>query len=81
MRTLRMLAVGTLLHAKHLSRSPLEITIALLVPVVQATLAVYLFRSGAEPHRAAAAVSAVCPRIQRGAAARSAERPASSELL
>jgi len=46
-----MLAVGTLLHAKHLSRSPLEITIALLVPVVQATLAVYLFRSGAEPHR------------------------------
>lgn len=46
-----MIAVGTLLHAKHLSRSPLEITIALLVPVVQATLAVYLFRAGAEPHR------------------------------
>jgi len=51
MRTVRMLAVGTLLHAKHLSRSPLEITIALLVPVVQATLAVYLFRAGATPHR------------------------------
>ena len=46
-----MLAVGTLLHAKHISRSPLEITIALLVPVVQATLAVYLFRAAAEPHR------------------------------
>jgi ABC-type polysaccharide/polyol phosphate export permease len=51
MRTLRLLLVGTLLHAKHLSRSPLEITIALLVPVVQATLAVYLFRAGATPHR------------------------------
>ncbi len=45
-----MLAVATLLHAKHLSRSPLEITIALLVPVVQATLAVYLFRAAAERH-------------------------------
>lgn len=51
MRSLRMIAVGTLLHAKHLSRSPLEITIALLVPLVQATLAVYLFRAGTEPHR------------------------------
>jgi ABC-type polysaccharide/polyol phosphate export permease len=46
-----MVAVGALLHAKHLSRSPLEIAIALLVPLVQATLAVYLFRAGAEPHR------------------------------
>jgi ABC-2 type transport system permease protein len=51
MRTVRILVVGTLLHTKHLSRSPLEITIALLVPVVQATLAVYLFRAGATPHR------------------------------
>lgn len=46
MNTLRMIATGTLLHAKHLSRSSLEITIALLVPVVQATLAIYLFRAG-----------------------------------
>jgi ABC-2 type transport system permease protein len=46
-----MLMIGTLLHAKHLSRSSLEVTIALLVPVVQATLAVYLFRAGATPHR------------------------------
>lgn len=46
-----MIAVGALLHAKHLSRSSLEITIALLVPVVQASLAVYLFRAGTEPHR------------------------------
>lgn len=41
-----MIAVGALLHAKHLSRSPLEIAISLVVPVVQATLAVYLLRSG-----------------------------------
>jgi ABC-2 type transport system permease protein len=46
-----MIAVGTLLHAKHQSRSPLEITIALVLPLVQATLAVYLFRAGAEQHR------------------------------
>jgi ABC-2 type transport system permease protein len=51
MRTLRMLAIGTLLHVKQQSRSPFEITIALVVPIVQATLAVYLFRSGGEQHR------------------------------
>jgi len=51
MTTARMLLVGTLLHVKQLSRSPLEIAIALVVPVVQATLAVYLFRSGGEQHR------------------------------
>lgn len=46
-----MIALGTLLHAKQLSRSPFEIATALIVPVVQATLAVYLFRAGTEPHR------------------------------
>jgi ABC-2 type transport system permease protein len=51
MRTARLVAVGALLHAKHLSRSVFEITIALLIPVVQASLAVYLFRAGTEPHR------------------------------
>nr|WP_255644072.1 ABC transporter permease [Actinoplanes polyasparticus] len=51
MNTLRMLAIGTLLHAKQISRSPFEIAIALVVPVVQATLAVYLFRSSGEQHR------------------------------
>jgi ABC-2 type transport system permease protein len=50
-RTLRMIAVGTLLHVKQLSRSPLELTIAMILPIVQATLAVYLFRSGGEEHR------------------------------
>ncbi|MGC5021980.1 ABC transporter permease [Micromonospora sp. DT47] len=51
MRTLRLIALGALLHVKQASRSPFEIAIALLVPVVQATLAVYLFRAGGEPDR------------------------------
>jgi ABC-2 type transport system permease protein len=46
-----MLLIGTLLHAKQISRSPFEVAIALVVPVVQATLAVYLFRSSGEQHR------------------------------
>jgi ABC-2 type transport system permease protein len=46
-----MLGLGTLLHAKQLSRSGLELVLALFVPIVQATLAVYLFRSGGEHHR------------------------------
>jgi ABC-2 type transport system permease protein len=51
MRTLRLLVIGTLLHAKHVSRSGFEVTLALVVPIVQATLAVYLFRAGGEQHR------------------------------
>jgi ABC-2 type transport system permease protein len=51
MKTARMLLIGTLLHVKQMSRSPFEVTIALVVPIVQATLAVYLFRSAAEQHR------------------------------
>ena len=51
MKTIRLLVIGTLLHAKKISRSPFEIAIALVVPVVQATLAVHLFRSGGEQHR------------------------------
>ncbi|GAA0548372.1 hypothetical protein GCM10010172_32750 [Paractinoplanes ferrugineus] len=51
MSTLRMLLLGTLLHVKQISRSPLEVAIAMVVPIVQATLAVYLFRSGGEQHR------------------------------
>ncbi|MEE6263468.1 ABC transporter permease [Plantactinospora sonchi] len=46
-----MIALGALLHVKHQSRSSLEITIAVLLPVVQATLAVYLFRAGGQPDR------------------------------
>lgn len=46
-----MLAVGAVMHAKYQSRSSLEITIALILPVMQATLAVYLFRAGTTSHR------------------------------
>ncbi|WP_233601117.1 MULTISPECIES: ABC transporter permease [Micromonospora] len=51
MNLLRMIGVGLLLHTKQLSRSSFEIATALIVPVVQATLAVYLFRAGGEPGR------------------------------
>ncbi|WP_248964057.1 ABC transporter permease [Sphaerisporangium perillae] len=46
----RVVIVGALLHVKQLSRSPFEIATAFIVPLVQATLAVYLFRAGTEPH-------------------------------
>jgi ABC-2 type transport system permease protein len=48
---LRMIGVGLLLHTKQLSRSSFEIATALIVPVVQATLAVHLFQAGGEPGR------------------------------
>ena len=48
---IRLIAVGALLHAKQLSRSPFEIAINLVVPIVQATLAVYLFRAGGQSPR------------------------------
>jgi ABC-2 type transport system permease protein len=44
-----MLAIGTLLHVKQLSRSPFEIATSVLIPLVQATLAVYLFRASPQP--------------------------------
>lgn len=51
MSVVRLVALGTVLHVKQLSRSQFEIATALFVPLVQATLAVYLFRAGTEPHR------------------------------
>ncbi|SNT41162.1 ABC-2 type transport system permease protein [Asanoa hainanensis] len=51
MSVLRLIGRATLLHVKQLSRSQFEIATALFVPLVQATLAVYLFRAGTEPHR------------------------------
>ena len=43
-RTARLLAVGVRLHLRYQTRSALALTFAVLVPLVQATLAVYLFR-------------------------------------
>jgi ABC-2 type transport system permease protein len=57
--TLRLIALGTLLQFKILSRIPLEIVGSLFSPIVLATLAVYLFRSaGSPPPIADAAVGA-----------------------
>ena len=49
MSAVRMLAVGTWLHVKHMSRSPFELATSILIPLVQATLAVYLFRASPQP--------------------------------
>jgi ABC-2 type transport system permease protein len=49
MNLLRMLAVGTWVHVKQMSRSPFEIATSILIPLVQATLAVYLFRASPQP--------------------------------
>ena len=35
MNTVRMIAVGSLLHVKQMSRSPFEIAINLVVPIVE----------------------------------------------
>ncbi|MFI6347184.1 ABC transporter permease [Streptomyces sp. NPDC050560] len=47
----RLLAVGTRTHVAYLSRSPLDMAFAILLPVVYATLAAYLFRAGGHPDR------------------------------
>ncbi|WNI30958.1 ABC transporter permease [Streptomyces sp. ITFR-6] len=50
-RALRLIAVGVRTHVSYMSRSPIEITFAVLVPLVYATLAVYLFRASDDPDR------------------------------
>ncbi|MCP3820266.1 ABC transporter permease [Streptomyces sp. A3M-1-3] len=50
-RLLRLTAVGVRTHVTYMSRSPIEITFAVLVPLVYATLAVHLFRAAEDPDR------------------------------
>ncbi|WP_328910921.1 ABC transporter permease [Streptomyces sp. NBC_00234] len=50
-RALRLIVVGVRTHVLYMSRSPLEITFAVLLPLVYATLAVYLFRAADDPDR------------------------------
>ncbi|MGA5063326.1 ABC transporter permease [Streptomyces exfoliatus] len=50
-RVPRLVLVGVRTHVSYMSRSPLEITFAVLVPLVYATLAVYLFRAAGDPDR------------------------------
>ena len=45
MRLVRLVWVGSVMHLKMASRSPFEIATGLVVPIVQATLAVYLLRA------------------------------------
>ncbi|WP_392752993.1 ABC transporter permease [Streptomyces sp. LN590] len=55
-RALRLTVVGVRTHVSYMSRSPLEITFAVLVPLVYATLAVYLFRAADDPGQQLTAV-------------------------
>ncbi|MER5473903.1 ABC transporter permease [Streptomyces sp. NPDC002935] len=47
----RLMAVGLRTHVLHLSRSGVELVMAVFTPLVFATLAVYLFRAGDSPDR------------------------------
>ncbi|MER8113806.1 ABC transporter permease [Streptomyces sp. NPDC094031] len=47
----RLLAVGVRTHVTYMSRSPLEVAFAVLLPVIYATLATYLFQAGTHPRR------------------------------
>ncbi|WP_020522305.1 ABC transporter permease [Catelliglobosispora koreensis] len=49
MRVLRLIGIGTLMHFKTMSRGLFEIATGLIVPIIQATMAVYLLRAGDEP--------------------------------
>ncbi len=49
MSLLRLVGVGSLMHLKMASRSPFEIATGLVVPIVQATMAVYLLRASDQP--------------------------------
>ncbi|WP_406374837.1 ABC transporter permease [Streptomyces sp. NBC_00647] len=47
----RLLAVGVRTHVTYMSRSALEVAFAVLLPIVYATLATYLFRASGHPER------------------------------
>lgn len=46
---IRMIGIGSLMHLKMASRSTFEIATGLIVPIVQATMAVYLLRAADNP--------------------------------
>ncbi|MFF4806035.1 ABC transporter permease [Streptomyces sp. NPDC001351] len=46
----RFIAVSMALHMKNMCRSPVFVVILFLAPILRATLAVYLFRSGTHQH-------------------------------
>lgn len=55
MRSLRLLWVGAVMQVKMSSRGTFEIATAMIMPIVQATVAVYLLRAAESPNRMVAA--------------------------
>lgn len=51
MSALRLIRVGTVMQVKMSLRGTFEIATAMIMPVVQATIAVYLLQAAAEPQR------------------------------
>ena len=51
MSTLRLLTVGTVIQLKSSSRGTFELGTAMIMPIIQATMAVYLLRASDHPYR------------------------------
>jgi ABC-2 type transport system permease protein len=49
MRTLRVLGIGWLLHFKIISRSPFAMGVGVTWPIVNATIAYFMYRAGGHP--------------------------------
>jgi ABC-2 type transport system permease protein len=49
MRTLRVLGIGWLLHFKVISRSPFAMGVGVTWPIVNATIAYFMYRAGGHP--------------------------------
>jgi ABC-2 type transport system permease protein len=47
-RTLRVLGIGWLLHFKIISRSPFAIVVGVTWPIVNATIAYFMYRAGGQ---------------------------------
>ena len=49
MRVLRVLGIGWLLHLKIISRSPFAMGVGVTWPIVNATIAYFMYRAGGHP--------------------------------
>ena len=48
-RVVRVVALGFLIHFKHLTRNPFDVMVTTIWPLVYASLAYFMFRAGSEP--------------------------------
>jgi ABC-2 type transport system permease protein len=48
-RLARVVALGLVIHVKHLTRSPFDVMVTAIWPLVYASLAYFMFRAGSEP--------------------------------